>query len=255
MNLVNTNEMDKIRALLKDTKDTLILSAVQGHMGNIWCDDLENPKTIQIVTADFCYFIGEAKREFVRHIPNTYSNHIIVMVPMDESWSILIEREYEHHCKKIKRYAISKETQFDIEKLQQNIYELESCYEIKAIDEEIYKSLNSMEWSCDLCSQFSTFDDFNTKGIGYVITYGEEIVCGASSYTIFEKGIEIEIDTKLEHRRKKLALACASQLIVECLRREIYPSWDAANLASVSLSEKLGYVFDKEYDAYVIKLK
>ncbi|MCR2023895.1 GNAT family N-acetyltransferase, partial [Blautia pseudococcoides] len=42
-------------------------------------------------------------------------------------------------------------------------------------------------------------------------------------------------------------LCCAAQLILDYLERGLYPSWDAQNPASVALSEKLGYHFDKEY--------
>ena len=63
---------------------------------------------------------------------------------------------------------------------------------------------------------------------------------------------EIQIDTKEEYRRKGLALICGAKLIIECLNKELYPSWDAQNMESVKLSEKLGYHFDKEYTAYEI---
>ena len=79
-----------------------------------------------------------------------------------------------------------------------------------------------------------------------------KLVCGASSYTVYNKGIEIEIDTKEGYRRKGLALVCASKIILECLSRELYPSWDAANRESVALAEKLGYHFDNEYVTYAI---
>jgi RimJ/RimL family protein N-acetyltransferase len=41
-------------------------------------------------------------------------------------------------------------------------------------------------------------------------------------------------------------------LIMECLDRGLYPSWDAANKGSVALAEKLGYHFEKEYVTYEI---
>lgn len=46
--------------------------------------------------------------------------------------------------------------------------------------------------------------------------------------------------------------ACGAKLILECINRNIYPSWDAQNKGSVELAEKLGYHFDKEYIAYEI---
>lgn len=36
------------------------------------------------------------------------------------------------------------------------------------------------------------------------------------------------------------------------MERNIYPRWDAANLESVAIAEKLGYHFDKEYEVYSI---
>ena len=58
------------------------------------------------------------------------------------------------------------------------------------------------------------------------------------------------MDTVPEERRKGLAcIACAS-LILRCLEEGLYPSWDAHNMGSVRLAEKLGYEFDHEYAAY-----
>ena len=66
------------------------------------------------------------------------------------------------------------------------------------------------------------------------------------------EGIEIEVDTVEEERRKHLATAVCAALILRCLREGLYPSWDAQNLNSVRLSEKFGYVFDHEYTAYEV---
>ncbi len=77
-------------------------------------------------------------------------------------------------------------------------------------------------------------------------------VVGASSYTCYSQGIEIEIDTKEAFRRRGLASVCGAKLILECLSRGLYPSWDAQNKWSVALAEKLGYHFDREYTAYEV---
>ena len=79
-----------------------------------------------------------------------------------------------------------------------------------------------------------------------------ELVAGASSYSTYDKGIEIEIDTREDHRRKGLAYVCGAKLILECLEEGLYPSWDAQNKWSVALAEKLGYHFSHEYVAYEI---
>ena len=75
----------------------------------------------------------------------------------------------------------------------------------------------------------------------------ETLVAGASSYATFEGGIEIEIDTRPEERRKGLARACGAALILECLDRGLYPSWDAHDTVSLALAEQLGYRADRPY--------
>ena len=47
-----------------------------------------------------------------------------------------------------------------------------------------------------------------------------------------------------------LAAACGARLILACLDRGLYPSWDAIDLRSVSLAEKLGYHRAEPYPIY-----
>lgn len=101
-------------------------------------------------------------------------------------------------------------------------------------------------------SQFKDYDTYKKSGLGAVVLKDGELVAGASSYSRYNDGIEIEIDTRKDHRRKGLAYACGAKLILECLEKNLYPSWDAQNLASVALAEKLGYHFSHEYTAYEV---
>ena len=53
-------------------------------------------------------------------------------------------------------------------------------------------------------------------------------------------------------RRKHLVTIACSALILKCLEESLYPSWDAQNIHSVRLAEKLGYEFDHAYVAYEV---
>ena len=112
----------------------------------------------------------------------------------------------------------------------------------------------SADWSLSLAIQFDSYEMFQRLGIGVAAVEQKDgrLAAGASSYSRYEKGIEIEIDTKEEYRRKGLAYICGAKLILECLERNLYPSWDAQNKWSVALAEKLGYHFSHEYVAYEI---
>ena len=104
----------------------------------------------------------------------------------------------------------------------------------------------------DFVSSFKSKDNFLALGRGMVIMKSDRIVAGASSYTRYNEGIEIEVDTVKEERRKGLATIASAALILRCLDEGLYPSWDAQNMKSVRLAEKLGYEFDHEYTAYEV---
>lgn len=80
---------------------------------------------------------------------------------------------------------------------------------------------------------------------------GGELVAGASSYAVYRDGIEIEIDTRPDQRGKGLATACGARLILDCLDRGLYPSWDAHDKRSAHLAQKLGYRLAGAYRAYL----
>lgn len=253
MHYLKKDEMYKINALFEGWEETLIWSCQQGYMGSAWIDSVEEPKSAQIVIGDFSFFGGVPNEDLVKNIPAYFRSECLIMIPQNNAWSELIEKEHRGNCQKTMRYAIKKEPDiFDTKKLKAYIDNIPDEFVIREIDEELFNRLPIEQWSKDFISQFPTYKDFEKHGIGYVACDNEKPVSGAASYTVYNNGIEIEIDTKKEYRRKGLAIACASKLIVECLNRGIYPSWDAANKDSLALSEKLGYHFDKEYEAYEV---
>ena len=69
---------------------------------------------------------------------------------------------------------------------------------------------------------------------------------------MYNGGIEIEIATRKDYRRKGLATICGARIILECMDRNLYPSWDAQNKWSVALAEKLGYHYERTYPAFEI---
>ena len=60
----------------------------------------------------------------------------------------------------------------------------------------------------------------------------------------------MEIDTRPDCRRQGLATAAGAGLILACLDRGWYPSWDAHNPESAALAEKLGYHISHRYLVY-----
>ena len=98
---------------------------------------------------------------------------------------------------------------------------------------------------------FDSSEDFLERGFGYCALQGDQIVCVASTFTVSDKGIEIQIDNRKEHRRKGVATIVATYLIVDCLENGIDPSWDAATKISAAFAEKLGYTPQETYQMHV----
>ncbi|MBO5209590.1 MAG: GNAT family N-acetyltransferase [Lachnospiraceae bacterium] len=242
---VNINEM------FKDWNETLIWSCLQGVMGEIHTNLTED--AAMAILGDFAFYTGTPSEELIRFKPESCKQDFIIMVPQNDNWAELIENYYGDKAKKVTRYAIKKEPDiFDVVELERAVSNLPDGYELKMIEEAEYNMCRNNGWANDLVSQYKDYDAYKKLGLGAVALKDGELVAGASSYSTYNEGIEIEIDTREDHRRKGLAYACGAKLILECLKKGLYPSWDAQNKWSVALAEKLGYHFSHEYTAYEI---
>ena len=243
----------KIRDLFGDWQETMVWSCLQGVMGHLYTDDPEEPESVMAILGDFCFFGGRPKEEIVSYKPDWCRQSFIIMTAREEEWLDLIENTYGANAKKVTRYAIRKEPDvFDRDRLAGFTHSPDERYTLKMIDETLYNACKNEDWSRDLVSVYRDYEEYKRLGMGVAALDGNRIVSGASSYSSYLNGIEIEVDTRPDHRRQGLAAACSAKLILECLDRGLYPSWDAQNLWSVALAEKLGYHFDHEYQAYEI---
>lgn len=242
-----------VASLFGKWEETLIWSCLQGIMGKLYADDLYKPTAAMAIIADFIFFAGKPNAELVSYKPDWCTQNFMIMVPQDELWQNAITQFWGDRAKIVSRYAIKKEPNiFDRKKLEEAVASLPKEYQISMIDEPLYHQCKAEAWSADLVSAFPSYENYRRLGIGVVISKDREILSGASSYSRYREGIEIEIDTKEAYRRKGLAYVCGAKLILECLKRSLYPSWDAQNKASVALAQKLGYHYDHTYTAIEI---
>lgn len=241
-------DMHKIAPIFSGWQETLIWSCLQGCMGYVVADDNENPSAAQIVVGDFCFFAGTPSPALAAQAAAP------IVIPRNEEWGKIIEAVFGERVEKALRYAIKKEPDvFNSDRLNEYIKSLPKAFALRPLDKEIYDCVHHENWSKDFCAQFADYDDYRKRGLGFVVTYQGRPVSGASSYTVYNGGIEIEIDTKSEFRQRGLAAACGARLILECLKRGLYPSWDAHDLRSVALAQKLGYHMDYPYTVYIKK--
>lgn len=252
-----TTVNENIKALFDCFDDSMIQSCFEGIYGELWCDDENEPKTAVIVSGDFHYLAGEPAYadeiiEFTREKPNA------VFVPSCDSWFEELDRACGGKLKKVQRYHMHLgKAGFDREwlgrlpdKLKEPQYK---GYELCPIGREEYEQCLASDWAYSFVSNFSDYNRFREHGFGFVIKQGGKVVSGTSTYCYYSKGVEVEVSTAPDHRRKGLARISAARFIIHCLDRNLAPNWDARNMASVHIAQKLGFELHDTYTAYEFK--
>lgn len=245
--LYELRDTSRAEELFAGWNETLIFSCLQKVMGKVYVTNLEQPKSAFAFVGCFGFYAGVPDREMVRSKPVGYT----ILVPQNEQWAKLIEQCHPL-AKRVTRYAIKKNTKFDRVMLQNEVGKLPAGYELRRIDAALYEQCLKNPATADFVSVFESRERYLRMGRGVVVLKNGTIVSGASSYTRYNEGIEIEVVTIESERRKHLATAACAALILGCLEEGLYPSWDAHNMNSVRLAQKLGYEFDHEYLAYEV---
>lgn len=245
--------------LFRGWEETMIWSCLQGVMGHIYVDSFEHPVSAMAYLGDFRFFAGKPNRELTLYglkaaEAQKYDPAWCIMTPRDAGWAALIEDCYGKRAKKVTRFATKKDPDtFDKKKLVEAVETLPDGYVLRQIGEEQFLRCKNISWCADWVSQYRDFARYQKYGMGVVVERDGAPVSGASSYAGYHGGIEIQIDTAKEYRRRGLGYICGAKLILDCLSKGIYPSWDAQNKASLQLAEKLGYQFAGAYDAYEVE--
>lgn len=225
----------------------MVRACLQGRMG---CVQTLGKDSALASIGDFCFLAGEPSPELLERTDAP------ILVPGSAGWEALIREVLGERAVPFTRYATRREPEnFRRDRLIYFTRSLPHGFAIHLIGREIYFTLMEEEWAWDLCGCFADVSDFLEHGLGFVVTHGGLLVAGASSYAACGGAIEIEIDTRPDFRRLGLATACGGKLILECLRRGLYPGWDAHDGRSLALAEKLGYRLDHPYTAYWVEEK
>lgn len=238
-------DWERLTALFDGWEETMVWSCLQGVMGRAMWN--EGVTAGLIASGDFCFLAGEPDRALLARAAGP------ILAPRTPDWHPLIEAYFGPRAIPETRYAIKKEPGiFDRRRLEALAAALPAGYELRLIDEAMVPVLLAQAWSRDLCAAFDSPADCCRRGVGVAALYEGVPVAGAGSYCVYRGGIEVEIDTRPDHRRRGLATACGARLILECLDRGLYPSWDAHDKRSVALAEKLGYHRGQPYTVYWI---
>ena len=242
--------MEKIlqTGLFADWKEPMILSALQGVMGSVY----GNEDSAMAAAVDFCFYAGKPDAQLIAFWPKECKRNLRLLIPQNEQWQAAMEQTLGEGLKKVSRYCMEKTPEkFDRAYLQQLADSLPEGYTYRSFDKALYEQILQEQWGKSLVASYDDYSHFERMGKGLAVMCGEKMAAGISSYCSFNGGYELEINTHDDFRRKGLGIACAAKFILECLELGLYPNWDAANESSLRMAQKLGYILDKEYVAYI----
>ncbi|WP_225744464.1 GNAT family N-acetyltransferase [Marinilactibacillus sp. Marseille-P9653] len=242
----------QIEKLFAGLEETMIQTYLEGHMGEAWVDDLENPTAAQITVSMFTFYAGDHTSPLAEEMLNNIKEDVLIITE-SEGWKQKLERIHVGAFEKYSRYRFEHSADyFDRNHLENLVAQLPEPYVVKRIDQDVVELPSLHQLSPDFTGNFESSEAFLDRGVGYVVLHEDKVVSGASSFSIFDEGIEIEVGTDPEYRRKGLATVVSAALMLDCLDHQLYPSWDAENIGSAKLAESLGYVMKEPYDTYYV---
>lgn len=233
--------------------DSLIFSIFENIVGGLWVDDFKNPAVSLACCKGFCFLSGK---------PQDFGNIESIIFSQSDNPVLIADNSLWADCfkkfaevKKTSRYKLVAPKKFDTALLSELSEKIKACpeLELSLVTAADFDSFNPEGWEHDLrgCSENSS--DFMKNSLGVVINDKNRIVCIASAYTYYSKGIEVQIETKKEYRNRGFASSASAALVLECVKRGLTPHWDAAHEQSARLAQRMGFVMQGEYTAYELK--
>ncbi|MBO5448685.1 MAG: GNAT family N-acetyltransferase [Ruminococcus sp.] len=241
---------DKLYPFFENFEDSVLNSFFEGLYGSAYCDDPVSPSAAVIVSGDFYFCAGDVS--FAESaVKLAQGNRYATFMPENEKWAkALAEADGRLFITKRFRTRLPGRG-FDPEVLKGyagGILQYPG-YKLEPINEVYYNKAKEQDWSAAFTSNFRSWEEFDRRAFGFVITHNGEIISGMSCYTVYSRGVEIEVATDERYRLKGLAKICGGAFLTECLHRGLIPHWDARNETSLAIAEKMGFEFKESYTA------
>lgn len=236
-----TKELDNLRPLFADIRFYMGRSVLDGKMGEAYTDFVERPSFAYLLVRRYCFISGDVLDDDLKNLIKTKLKSYLI-IPSDKI-KLQIQQLFGDRVKRTQRYSMCKNPNFKQEDLNKFTKSLDGALKIKKIDFDITTRIRRLNF-------ITISDDYDKNGIGFCAFNNDDIVGVATSNIIYNDGIEVNIKVAEDYRRKGIATALASRLILECLQINKNVSWDAKTIISVKLAEKLGFKYHSSYDVF-----
>lgn len=227
--------------------DIAIECVLAGTMGTVFADDARRPTAFQIAFPPFYYFAGDRAGAGGEALVREQKADSLLM-PSAPGWREAFRQVHGPRLVPVERYSFSAE-RLDREALSNLVARSPFRDALTALDSSLAARLAADEEGVVDLSTFASMEDFLENGGGYCLLE-EGIVTGvAFSSLAYPQAIEVSVYVEVAYREQGRATALSAALAGTALARGQVPHWDAANLESCRLAEKLGYVPVGRYEA------
>lgn len=244
-------EREQLSSMFEAFEDSAVKSVLQGAMGRIaWCGEKEN-RAAMLRVGDFHCLAGDTNAAGVREMLQGICETAVV-VAHDETWLQLVKELFPQAVYTTRYHTIANLSHLNPEAIAKERAKEVAGFELKRFDLPLARQAWSTPWAHDFVGQFDSPEDFVARGIGYGVLENGVLVSGASSFSVYDRGLEVQITTRRDRRSMGLASAATAALLQESLDRSLIPHWDAANRTSLAIAAKFGYREGGAYQALML---
>ncbi|MGD9029315.1 MAG: GNAT family N-acetyltransferase [Anaerolineae bacterium] len=229
--------------------DLSIDCAIEGQRGRALVDDLEEPTAFRIEVGPFFYLAGDATGPGGRAMLKDIAPYKLLM-PSSPGWLEAAKKAYGERLIRFPRYSFSAE-HLSAEHLDHLCRASLFREDVRRMDVPFVAQIWGRDHLVEL-ADFDSAEDFLQRGIGFYLEREDTLVAAAYSSLVCSRGIEVSIFVLEDYRRQGIATILAGRLLGWCLENNAWPNWDAANLESCRLAEKLGYTKIGQYEAHYL---
>lgn len=248
--LTKANRIQLARAFKNvDRVDLSIESIIEGQMGKAFVDDVQYPNVFKIEVGPFFYYAGDVTSTGGQVMLENLTPYMLFM-PSAPGWIEAGKTMYGERLAGFTRYSFSFES-ITAKHLDHLIRTSAFKDKVRRMDQEFAAQLWGKDHFIDL-SDFDSAEDFVQRGIGFYIKKSDKVVGSAYSSLVCSKGIEVSLFVLDDYRRQGIATILGSCLLKWCQENNMEAHWDAANLESCKLAEKLGYTPQGTYQAHYL---
>lgn len=206
--------------------------------GFILADDQQNPHVALAFVGGCILYGGDPTHEAAIDLIKAQEVQPCVLA-YPKSWADFVKEVYGEQVKCLTRYYFPFAS-FKKEKLYHALLEEPREYRIQKMSMKWIKGLEALGEVYHKY-HYKDLQDFLDRGCCFCVTKGEEVCAAVGAYLRSDNKIQVQVNTKKEYLNQGLATIACAHMLRYCLDNQIQVGWDASNLISKKLANKLGY--------------